>query len=492
MIYSFHHFYYWLKGGVESGQAYRAKLFRNIGLDAKFVFATTFPDNNMQHETEHLGFLDSEVIWMYGFFTDCRISPTIYTLKQLKGSFGEKAYSCSREENIVTFRFPDKNFYYLVYMVDDTSDYVNRVEVVSNGFLIRKDYYTYCKIYSEYFIPIDNCACLVQRRFFNENGTVAYEELIDENSVIYKFSDRILYSREELVGYMMSCLNLTENDVVLIDGEPGWIDRAAFVQNAYPAKIGFIIHADHFLWNDDDHILWYDIYEYAFAHPEKIDFFVTSTEAQSKLLREQLKKYRGVTAEVRTIPVVGLNELKICSDARKKHSLISAGRLAPEKRMGQVIEAVALAKESIPDLSLDIYGEGNEKFSLQEQIDRLGANDYIRLCGYQRLDEIYQKYEAYVSASFVETFGVTLLEAIGAGLPIVSYDIRYGAQIFIDEGQNGYKVPWEDVQALAEGIVRLFTEADLDAFRRHSYEKAREYLTGEVEKRWKDTLEAIL
>ena len=43
MIYSFHHFYYWVKGGVESGMAYRAKLFRDLGLEAKFVFATTFP-----------------------------------------------------------------------------------------------------------------------------------------------------------------------------------------------------------------------------------------------------------------------------------------------------------------------------------------------------------------------------------------------------------------------------------------------------------------
>lgn len=67
MIYNFHHFYYWLKGGVETGQAYRARIFRDLGLDAKFIFATTFPNHNIQHETEYLGFRDSEVIWMYSF-----------------------------------------------------------------------------------------------------------------------------------------------------------------------------------------------------------------------------------------------------------------------------------------------------------------------------------------------------------------------------------------------------------------------------------------
>ena len=42
----------------------------------------------------------------------------------------------------------------------------------------------------------------------------------------------------------------------------------------------------------------------------------------------------------------------------------------------------------------------------------------------------------------------------------------------------------ERVAKLAECIVRLFTEADMEAFHEHSYKKAKEYLTTEVEKRW--------
>ena len=41
---------------------------------------------------------------------------------------------------------------------------------------------------------------------------------------------------------------------------------------------------------------------------------------------------------------------------------------------------------------------------------------------------------------------------------------------------------------MAKGIVRLFTKADLEAFRQHSYEKAKNYLAEEVEKKWKDML----
>ncbi|MDP0925265.1 glycosyltransferase, partial [Klebsiella pneumoniae] len=89
--------------------------------------------------------------------------------------------------------------------------------------------------------------------------------------------------------------------------------------------------------------------------------------------------------DIRTIPVVGLDELKKPEKERRKHALISAGRLAPEKRMNQVIKAAAEAKKDIPDLSLDIYGEGGERENLQELIDTLGCGDCVRLCGFRKL-----------------------------------------------------------------------------------------------------------
>ena len=115
--------------------------------------------------------------------------------------------------------------------------------------------------------------------------------------------------------------------------------------------------------------------------------------------------------------------------------------------------------------------------------------------GQQKLDDVYQKYQAYLSASTSEGFGLTLLEAIGAGLPIIGFDVRYGNQTFIDSGENGYIIPVheemdskERIQKLAERVICLFTEADLGAFRRHSYEKAAEFMTREVEKKWAQLL----
>ena len=119
----------------------------------------------------------------------------------------------------------------------------------------------------------------------------------------------------------------------------------------------------------------------------------------------------------------------------------------------------------------------------KELIKKRGAENYIILRGQQNLKEVYQDYELYLSGSTSEGFGLTLMEAVGSGLPIIGFDVRYGNPNFIDEGKNGYLIPVHDkmekqerVQRLTECIVRLFTEADMEKFRQHSYEKASGYL----------------
>ena len=498
MVYNFNLGIGWASSGVEYAQAYRANMLRNIGIQAKFIFTDMFPRENIEHMTENIGFLDSEIIWLYTYFTDCKIAPVTYTLQQLEQSFGDRKFTFSREGKLAKYIFPGNNNFYTAYMVDGDSDRVHRVEMVSNGCLIRKDYFTYCRIYSEYYAPLDKQAHLYQRRFFNEDGSVAFEEITDNDEVMYQFPDRLLCSKEELVGYMVSKLELTENDVVIIDRTTGI--GQAILQNASPAKIGITIHADHFSegGTDEDNILWNNYYEYAFAQHKHIDFYITATDDQNRLLREQFQKYKGVTPNVVTIPVGSLDELKYPEKSRRPYSLITASRLASEKHVDWLIEAVVEARKQVPEISLDIYGKGGEEEHLRALIEKYQCRDYVKLCGQQNLTEVYKDYEAYFSGSTSEGFGLTLMEAIGSGLPIIGFDVRYGNQNFIDDGQNGYKIPVHDkmdtkerIQKLTECLVRLFTEADLEKFHEHSYEKAKTYLTSEVEKRWATTIEQM-
>lgn len=493
MIYNFNLGIGWASSGVEYAQAYRAGVLRRIGQEARFIFTDMFPRDNIQHMTANIGFLDREIIWLYTFFTDTKIAPVTYTLKQLEASFGDRPFTYSREGREAKYVFEGTGVYFAVYLVDDTGDYVHRVEMVSGGCLVRKDYYTYCRIYSEYYAPLDNQAHLYQRRFFNQDGSVAYEEIKDNDVVMYQFPDRLLCSKEELVGYLVSRLALTEKDVVIIDRSTDV--GQAIMQNASPGKIGIVIHADHFSESgtDEDHILWNNYYEYSFVQHKKIAFYIASTDSQNQLLREQFKKYMEAEPKVVTIPVGSLDELKYPKKGRVSHSLITASRLAEEKHVDWLVLAVAKARKQVGDLTLDIYGEGGQEGRLRELIAREGCGGYVRLMGQHKMDHVYERYEAYVSASTSEGFGLTLMEAVGAGLAIIGFDVRYGNQTFIDEGKNGYRIPLNDkmdkrerVGKLAEAMVRLFTEEDLESFQQHSYQKAQAYLTAEVEKRWID------
>jgi len=155
--------------------------------------------------------------------------------------------------------------------------------------------------------------------------------------------------------------------------------------------------------------------------------------------------------------------------------------------------------EAIPDITLDIYGKGGAEKDLSDQIERLKATSYIRLMGQQDLTDIYVNYEGYLSASTSEGFGLTLMEAIGSGLPIIGFDVRYGNQNFIDHNKNGYKLPYNNgmergrrQKNMVDAIIKLCTEADITAFEKHSYKMAENYLANEVENRWKKLISQMI
>ena len=131
------------------------------------------------------------------------------------------------------------------------------------------------------------------------------------------------------------------------------------------------------------------------------------------------------------------------------------------------------------------------KDQAQERIKQLFAQFIEKMDEDVEMHDVYETYDAYVSASQSEGFGLTLMEAVGSGLPIIGFDVRYGNQTFIDDGENGYRIPIHDemdqkekIALLADRIVHMLTEDDMEAFSEHSYEKAQAFLTKEVVKRW--------
>lgn len=362
---------------------------------------------------------------------------------------------------------------------------------------MRKDYFSYTRYCTEYFIPKNNQATLIERRFYNEDGSVAYSMQMADGREVYRFPDRFLVGRQELIRYFMQTLQLTKQDLVILDRETN-IGQPIF-EEAQKARLGVVVHAEHFSANnvDDQYILWNNYYDYQFTNADKVDFFIVATDRQKEILAEQFAKYTNHRPAIYTIPVGSLASLPQ-NENRKPFSMITASRLATEKHIDWLIRAVVCAKKELPELSFDIYGNGGEEGKLRSLIDELGATDYIHLKGHANLEEIYKNYEVYLSASTSEGFGLTLMEAIGSGLPIIGFDVPYGNQTFVTEGKNGYLIPSSSDQVVdhiassyAEKIVLLYQNEELANMRQASYTRAEDFLTSRVEEAWSQLIEEV-
>lgn len=488
----------WASSGVEYAQAYRAKLLRNLNESIKFIFLDLFQFENIQHLTDNMGFKDEEIIWIYQFFTDIKIAPTTYRLEDIINSVNGNIIRVEAEGKIKRIFYDNQDFI-TCYLHDVNQNIVNRAEFVSKGNLIRKDYYSYTKVFSEYYAPFENKAKLYMRQFYNENGTIAYSEYIDRESTLFSFNDAKLYNKEEFVAYFIQQLKLTDKDILILDRATR-IGQAV-LQNKGASKLGVVVHAEHYSESssDDDIILWNNYYDYQFTQAEEIDFFITATEIQKNILREQLLKYKNEAPMIKAIPVGSLNSLKIPKKQRKVNSIITASRLASEKHIDWLLYAVIKAKQYIPYLTFDIYGEGAEKEKLQKIIDQHKANGYIQLKGHVNLEEVYTQYELFISGSTSEGFGLTLMEAVGSGLSMIGFDVNYGNPTFIENEENGYLIPFstddinleEITDNISKKIIKYFN-ADKESMHEKSYEIAKKFKTNKIEFKWQNLIKEVL
>lgn len=132
-------------------------------------------------------------------------------------------------------------------MKDADSDIVNRAEFVVNGNLIRKDFYSYTRIYSEFYAPFEQRAKVYMRQFYNQDGSIAYQEFIDGDHHMYSFKDAKFYSKEAFVAYFIEQLALTSDDVVILDRASHELHIGqAVLQHKGDSKLGVVVHAEHY------------------------------------------------------------------------------------------------------------------------------------------------------------------------------------------------------------------------------------------------------
>jgi glycosyltransferase involved in cell wall biosynthesis len=141
----------------------------------------------------------------------------------------------------------------------------------------------------------------------------------------------------------------------------------------------------------------------------------------------------------------------------------TVARLVPSKGVAQLVEAFALVAASHPQARLLIAGDGEDRPRLERLARRLGIAEAVRFAG-SRLEsrEALPLMDIFVfPPAAQEGFGLSLLEAMAAGRPIVSVRRGGGSTWLLQDSGVGVLVEPNQPQELARAITRLLDDPQL-------------------------------
>lgn len=150
------------------------------------------------------------------------------------------------------------------------------------------------------------------------------------------------------------------------------------------------------------------------------------------------------------------------AECRGRKVLLSLGRLSPEKQIDRLLNAFALLAPDFQDWDLHIYGDGPMKAALSDQVQRMGLGDRALLMGATKSPwSVMAGAEAFVMTSKYEGFPNALLEAMGVGLPCVTFDCPSGPKDITRDGQDALLVPLDDHNELVAALRKIMSDKDL-------------------------------
>ena len=183
----------------------------------------------------------------------------------------------------------------------------------------------------------------------------------------------------------------------------------------------------------------------------KFDSFVVLTEED--------KTYWGNIPNISVIPNAAL-PMPLKSDCTAKR-VIAVGRLDYQKGFDRLINVWELVKKNSASEGwrLEIFGQGEWLDMLEEMIQSKGLSDSTKIN--VPTDEIAKEYAVssiLAMTSHYEGFPMVMIEAMSAGLPVVTFDYKCGPRDIISDGIDGLIVPDGDLNAFATALLGLMAD----------------------------------
>ncbi|MEL6100825.1 MAG: glycosyltransferase [Pseudomonadota bacterium] len=173
-------------------------------------------------------------------------------------------------------------------------------------------------------------------------------------------------------------------------------------------------------------------------------------------------------SRVHTIPC-GVDSKGFLAGERDGKLIVGIGRLTEKKRPDLTIRAFAMAQAEVPDLRLELVGDGPERASCEDAIRDCGVGSSVRLRGalpHVEVRQVLARASIFAQHSMTalngdqESQGISLIEAMSATLPVVATDHNGFSETVVD-GQTGLLCPEGDVDQMAMHMVTLASDREL-------------------------------
>jgi glycosyltransferase involved in cell wall biosynthesis len=159
----------------------------------------------------------------------------------------------------------------------------------------------------------------------------------------------------------------------------------------------------------------------------------------------------------------GVEPERYATGERDGNKLLFVGRLAAVKGVPVLLEALAEARRTRPDLTLTLVGDGPDRAALETQASDLDLAGAVTFAGYRSqsdVAELLARHDALILPSFAEGVPVVLMEAMAAKMPVIATAVG-GVSELVEDGTNGYLVAPGDGAALRAAILRVMEDSAL-------------------------------
>lgn len=171
--------------------------------------------------------------------------------------------------------------------------------------------------------------------------------------------------------------------------------------------------------------------------------------------------YNGIPTQKFNIQLDKNEKRKELGLNTKGKVIVTVARLAPQKGLNYLLEAIKLIPQENRDLQLVIVGDGPLRKELEGQAKELCLTEYVKFLGHRKdVPEILAAADIFVLSSITEGLPLIVLEAMSANLPIVS-TIVGGIPEIIRDGENGLLVQPKDILGLSKAMGSLLNNNKL-------------------------------